>query len=224
MYKALYEQKDEVLRDTTDLSALRAKLEKAQKEAKKAKQDYALLVQKVYEKITLIDQLRTKMNEVKATADELRDKMDRLASEQDATKEDLALTKEQLQVMKDKVEKWSQLNEELRAQLTSVVAEHDTVSQEYTALKSKLEVASSEISGAQDILAQYMADIEIAEARIITKTEYVRWLSPMEAFEEIPAREVSVAAKIEEGNMFEAEAKVKYHPEEPDSELGSDED
>ena len=50
--------------------------------------------------------------------------------------------------------------------LLSSVAERNTLDQEYTALKSKLEVALSKISDAQDMLAQYKADVEIAEARL----------------------------------------------------------
>lgn len=44
----------------------------------------------VQEKITLIDQLKTQMNGVKAITNELRGKMDRLASKRDTTKEVLA--------------------------------------------------------------------------------------------------------------------------------------
>lgn len=100
----------------------------------------------------------------------------------------------------------------------------DTLGQEYTVLKSKLEVASRKISGAQDMSAQYKADIEIVEAKIITKTEYVRWISRTEAFKEIQARRIDVAAKIEEDKRLEAESKVKYKPKGSDNELGSGED
>nr|XP_009596783.1 kinesin-like protein KIF3A [Nicotiana tomentosiformis]XP_016487152.1 PREDICTED: kinesin-like protein KIF3A [Nicotiana tabacum] len=97
-----------------DRSVFQAELEKAQKDALKAKQDHDLLVEelKVQKKITLIDQLRSEMDEVKTSADELRGKMDLLASEQDATKEDLTSTKVQLRVMREKADKWSQLNED----------------------------------------------------------------------------------------------------------------
>lgn len=93
----------------------------------------------------------------------MRGEIDQLASEWDATEEDLSSTKVQLRVMKKKAGKWSQLNEELRAKLTSVVAERDALGQEYIALKSKLEVALNEVLEAQDMLAQYMTDIEIAD-------------------------------------------------------------
>lgn len=115
----------------------------------------------------------------------------------DATKEDLTSTKVELRVMKHKAKKWSRLNEELRAQLASAMEERDTLCQEYTALKFKLEVASSKISNAQDMLARYKADVEVAEALIITKIEYVRWLSRREDLEEIQARGIDVADKIE---------------------------
>lgn len=76
------------------------------------------------------------------------------------------------------------LNEELQARLASPVVELNTLSQEYTMLMSKLEVSSKEILDAHDMLAQYKADVEIVEAQIIMKIEYVRWLSHREALEE----------------------------------------
>ncbi|XP_070029259.1 uncharacterized protein [Nicotiana sylvestris] len=123
MYKALCEQKDEVLRDH---SILQDELEKARKEASKEKQEHTLLVEKVrvfeinneslstnsnattsqvQEKINLIDQLRDEMDEVKALVEELKIKMDLLSSERDATKEYLASTTVQLRVMKEKADK-----------------------------------------------------------------------------------------------------------------------
>nr|XP_016491490.1 PREDICTED: uncharacterized protein LOC107811132 [Nicotiana tabacum] len=209
MYKSLGEQKDEVLKHMVDRSILQDELEKAQKEASKVKQDHALLDEKVrvleiyneslnanvnaatlqvQEKITLIDQLRSEMDEVKASVDELRGKMDLLASDRDATKEDPTSTKVHLRVMRKKAYKWSRLNEELRAQLASAVVERDTLGQEYITLKSKLEVASNDVSEAQNMLAQYNNDVEVVEARIIIKAEYVKWLSRRETLEEARSR------------------------------------
>lgn len=67
MYKVFCEQKDEVLRDTTDLSTLQAELEKAQKEASKEKQDYDLVVDKV--RVLDIDNERLKANANAATSE-----------------------------------------------------------------------------------------------------------------------------------------------------------
>ncbi|XP_070050906.1 protein PLASTID MOVEMENT IMPAIRED 2-like [Nicotiana tomentosiformis] len=143
MYKALRKQRGESLKD---LPIIQAELEKTQKEASLVKREHAVLLKKVrvfeinnerlsavtntatpqvQENIDLIDQLRATMNEVKASTEALRRKMDFLASEKEATKEDLASAKDQLRVMKDKADKWSRLNDELRAQLYSAVSERD---------------------------------------------------------------------------------------------------
>ncbi|XP_070036822.1 ATP synthase subunit b, chloroplastic-like [Nicotiana tomentosiformis] len=75
----------------------------------------------VQEKIDLIDQLRAEIDEAKATAEALRVRMDLLASKKEAVKEELASVKDQLWVAKNKADKWSRQNDELRAQLNSVI-------------------------------------------------------------------------------------------------------
>lgn len=67
------------------------------------------------------------MNELKASDEVLRSKMDLLASEKEATKEELASAKDKLKVVKDKANKWSKLNDELRAQLGLAVSEWDAL-------------------------------------------------------------------------------------------------
>ncbi|XP_070055623.1 uncharacterized protein [Nicotiana tomentosiformis] len=105
---ALSEQQDEALKD---LPSLQAKMEKVQKEASPVKREHAYLVEKlriieaknekllvmtndatsqVQEKVGLIDQLQTEMDEVKATTKALRGRMDMLASKKEATKEEMA--------------------------------------------------------------------------------------------------------------------------------------
>ncbi|XP_070040000.1 uncharacterized protein [Nicotiana tomentosiformis] len=132
MYMALSEQQDESLKD---LPTLRAELEKVQ------------------EKINLIEQLWAEMDKVKGTAEALRGRMDLLASKKEATKEELSSVKDQLRVAKDKADKWSRLNDELRAQMNSAVTEQDALGQEYTALKSKLKATLIVSSEVEEMLA-----------------------------------------------------------------------
>ncbi|XP_070025824.1 tropomyosin-like [Nicotiana sylvestris] len=216
MYKALSKQKDEALKD---LPVLQAELERAQKEASIVKREHAILVKKVrafkinkerpnatanattsqvQKKIKLIHQLRAEMNKVKASAEELRRKMDLMASERDSTKEDLASAKDQLQVIKDKANEWSRLNDELRAQLDSSIMEWDSLSWEYTTLKSKLQAASNKLYEVLDMLPQYKNDMEVVVTLVITKVEYMKWLSRRDTFEEIYSRRFDLAAEIEE--------------------------
>ncbi|XP_009609376.1 uncharacterized protein [Nicotiana tomentosiformis] len=162
MYRILNEQHDEALKD---LPILQAELEKTQKEASTLKREHADLVEKVkvfeakneelvvvtnntisqvQQKIDLIDQLRDEMNEVKAMAEWWKGRMDLLASEKETTNAELALVENQLRVVKDKADKWSQLNNDLRAQLNLVVAKRDALGREYEALRSKLETTSAD--------------------------------------------------------------------------------
>ncbi|XP_070035202.1 uncharacterized protein [Nicotiana tomentosiformis] len=71
-------------------------------------------------------------------------------------------------------------------------------------------MASNEASECQDMLAQYKNDVEVAKARIITKAEYVKWLSQKETLEEIQALGVDLAANIEEAKRLEGEARARY--------------
>nr|XP_016491238.1 PREDICTED: myosin-11-like [Nicotiana tabacum] len=162
MYRILNEQQDEALKD---LPILQAELEKTQKEASTLKREHADLVEKVkvfeakneelvvvtnntisqvQQKIDLIDQLRDEMNEVKAMVEWWKGRMDLLASEKETTNAELALVENQLRVVKDKADKWSQLNNDLRAQLNLVVAKRDALGREYEALRSKLETTSAD--------------------------------------------------------------------------------
>ncbi|XP_070045972.1 uncharacterized protein [Nicotiana tomentosiformis] len=130
--------------------------------------------------------------------------MNLLASEKENKKEELASVKDQLRMAKDKADKWSQLNDELQAQMNSAIAERDTLGQEYTALKSKLEETSIKSSEVEEMLAQYKVDVEVAEAHLKTETKYVRRLSRRETIEEIYARGFDISAKIEEAKKLES--------------------
>ncbi|XP_070057414.1 uncharacterized protein [Nicotiana tomentosiformis] len=194
MYRDLIEQQDE---DLKDLLILIAELEKVQ------------------EKIDLIELLQAEMDEVKTTAEALKGRMDLLASEKEDTKKELALVKDHLRVAKYKADKWSRLNDELRAQLASNASKWDALGQEYTALKSKLEATSIDSSEVEEMLAQYKADVEIVEAHLRMKIEYVKRLSRRETLEEVHARRFDLSDEFEEAKRLEAEAKELCEPERP---------
>ncbi|XP_070046695.1 uncharacterized protein [Nicotiana tomentosiformis] len=110
--------------------------------------------------------------------------MDLLASEKETAKAELALVKNKLRVAKDKADKWSQLNDDLRAQLSSAVVEWDALRREYAALRSTLDTTSAD---AEEMVAQYKVDVEAAKTCLKIKTEYMKRLSRRETLEEIHA-------------------------------------
>lgn len=71
--------------------------------------------------------------------------MHRLASEKESAKAELVSVENQLWVVKDKADKWFQLNNSLRAQLSSAIAERDALGREYEALKTKLDITSTDV-------------------------------------------------------------------------------
>ncbi|XP_070007916.1 uncharacterized protein [Nicotiana sylvestris] len=206
IYRAISEQQDEALKD---LPILQAELEKAQNEALSLKGEHDDLADKVnifeatnekllvvtnnatlqvQEKVDLIDQLRAEIDEVKATTEAWEGSMDLLASEKEDTKVELTSAEYQLRMAKNKADKWSRLNDKLRAQLNSTVMERDALSQEYAALRSKLDVTSIDSSDVGEMLVQYKANVEVVEARLKMNIEYVKRLSWRESLEEIHAR------------------------------------
>nr|XP_016472409.1 PREDICTED: flagellar attachment zone protein 1-like [Nicotiana tabacum] len=201
-----------------------AELDRAQKEASTLKREHDDLVEKVkvfevrneelvmvannttsqvQQKIDLIDQLRAEMNEVQAMADGWKSKMDVMDSEKETAKAKLASVEVQLQMAKEKADKWSQPNDNLRAQLSSAVTDRDALSREYEAVESKLDTTSVD---AEEMVAQYKADVEAAERD----------------FEEIHVRCFDLLAEIEEGKNSEDKAKKLYEPESAEGAEGSE--
>lgn len=86
----------------------------------------------------------------------------------------------------------------------SVVAEGDALRREYEALKSKLDTTSAD---AEEMVAQYKADVEGAETRLKTNIEYVKRMSRRETLKEIHARGFDLSAEIEEVKNLDAEEK-----------------
>ncbi|XP_070056943.1 uncharacterized protein [Nicotiana tomentosiformis] len=174
----------------------------------------------VQQKIDRIDQLQAEMNEVQAMADGWKSKMDRLASEKETVRAQLASVEVQLRVAKEKSNKRSQLNDELRSQLSSALAERDALGNECEAIKSQLHTTTA---NAEEMVAQYRADVEAAKAHLKTTTEYVKWLSRRETLEEIHARGFDLSTKIEEEKSLEIEAKMLAEPEDDEGSEGSEE-
>ncbi|XP_070009162.1 uncharacterized protein [Nicotiana sylvestris] len=117
--------------------------------------------------------------------------MDRLDSEKETAQAQLASIKVQLRVVKQKVDKRSYLNDELRAQLISALAERDALGNECEAIKSQLHTISHD---AEEMVAQYKTNVEAVEAHPKTTAEYVRQLSRRETLKEIHARDFDLSA------------------------------
>ncbi|XP_070034355.1 uncharacterized protein [Nicotiana tomentosiformis] len=154
MYMLLSEQHDETLKD------LQAELDKAKNEALILTREHADLV----EKVKVFEAKNEKLVVV----------TNNTTSQKETTKAELASVDNQLPVANDKDDKWSQLNDDLRAQLSLVVAERDVLGREYEALKSKLDTTSAD---AEDMVSLYKDNVEAAETGLKIKTEYVKRLS-----------------------------------------------
>ncbi|XP_070054756.1 uncharacterized protein [Nicotiana tomentosiformis] len=153
MYHLLSEQHEGAIKD------LQAGLDESQRDASNLRREHADLVKKVkifevsnedlamatndqpsqvQKKIDRIDQFQAEMNEVQAMADGRKSKMDQLVSEKETAQAQLASVEVQLRVAKEKFGKQSQLNDELRSQLSSALADQDALGKECEAIKSQL--------------------------------------------------------------------------------------
>ncbi|XP_070017476.1 uncharacterized protein [Nicotiana sylvestris] len=159
MYKLLNEQHEGAIKD------LQAEMEGSQKEASTLRWQHANFVEKVkvfeisneelvmatndqtsqvQQKIDRIDQLRAEINKVQAMSDRWKRKIDQLASEKETAQAQQASVEVQLMVLKDKANKRSRLNNELRAQLSSALAEQDALGNECEAIKAQLSTTSTD--------------------------------------------------------------------------------
>ncbi|XP_070035037.1 tropomyosin-like [Nicotiana tomentosiformis] len=163
----------------------------------------------VQQKIDQIDQLYKEINEIQVMDDGWKNKMDLLASEKETAQAKLPSVEVQLRVAKEKVDARARQNEDLQAQLGSAIAEWDALGKELEIMRSKLEATSVD---ADEMVAQYRADVEAVESRMKTTTEYVRRLSRWETLEEIHARDFDLSAEIKEAKRLEVEAKGLAEP------------
>nr|XP_016440050.1 PREDICTED: tropomyosin alpha-3 chain-like [Nicotiana tabacum] len=226
MYKLLSEQRE------GEVKTLRAELDAAQKE-------HATLVEQVkifevsenklcmatngqnlqvQQKLDRIDQLRAEMDEVKAMAEVWKGKIDRLASKKETAWEQLDSAKSQLRAAREKAEAQSQNIEDLQFQLGSAAAERDTLAKELKAAKLVAEITRAD---AEEMVAQYKADVEAAQDRLNVITNYLKWQSRKEDLKEVYARGFDLMFEIENVKSLEAEAKKFSYPEDEEGFEGS---
>ncbi|XP_070037166.1 uncharacterized protein [Nicotiana tomentosiformis] len=172
----------------------------------------------VQQKIDRINQLRVERDIIKVEAKEWKGKMDRLALKNETTQEQLVSAEAQLRAMREKAEARSQKIEELQSQLSSVVANRETLAKELKAAKTMAKITKDD---ADEMGAQYKADAEAAHDRLKDIVEYVKWQSRREAFEEVHTRGFDLSAEIESDKGLEAEAKKLAYPEEYEDSEGS---
>ncbi|XP_070035595.1 tropomyosin-like [Nicotiana tomentosiformis] len=135
------------------------------------------------------------MDKIQVMADGWKIKMDMLASKKENAQAKLSSVEVQLRGAKEKDDKQAQLNEDLRAQLSSATAERDVLGKDLEAKRSKMEITSVD---ADEMVSQYKTDVEAVEARLKTNTEYVRRVSRREILEEIHARGSDLSTETEE--------------------------
>ncbi|XP_070050019.1 uncharacterized protein [Nicotiana tomentosiformis] len=222
-YKFLYEQHKGVIK------SLQAKLDTAQKEHadlvehikifEVSNDDLAMVTNdqtlQVQQKIDRIDQLRAEMNDIQVLANVWKGKMDRLVSKKETAREQLASLEVQLRVAKEKADTRARRIEDLQAQLGSAIAERNAFGKELEITRSESEISSVD---AEEMVAQYMADIKAAEARQKVIVEYVKWMSRRETLEEIHARVLTCRPR---SKRLEVEAKKLADLEGEESSEGS---
>ncbi|XP_070023110.1 uncharacterized protein [Nicotiana sylvestris] len=202
MYKLLSEQHEGAIKD------LRSELDAAQKE-------HADLVEQV--KVFKVGNEDFAMSTNDQT---LQGKIDRLALENEAALEQLASVEVHIQVAKEKAKERARQNEDLQAQLGSTITERDALGKELEIMRSELKTTRAD---AEEMVAQYTADVEASDARLKVTVEYVKRLSRREIVEEIHAWGFDLVAEIEEVNRLEVEAKKMDEPEDEEGFEGSDE-
>ncbi|XP_059291710.1 uncharacterized protein LOC132045183 [Lycium ferocissimum] len=155
---------------------------------------------------------------------------------------DLSILKSDLAAARNEAAERDVLREQLRsseeqmnglnASLAAAEVERDRLSQVITDLQAEHGKALDQISGYDDMLEQYKADVTAAEKANNLRAEYEWCLSRRKTLEEVQATGVDLSNLIEEAKELEAEAKAAFDPEDSDIDLeladeeaeGSDED
>nr|XP_033511230.1 uncharacterized protein LOC117276000 [Nicotiana tomentosiformis] len=125
------------------------------------------------------------MDAVKAETEEWKGRMDRLASEKEMARAQLTSAEVQLQAEKEKAEVQVRKVEDLQSQLSAAVSNLDNLANDLEMAKSAVLVVKAD---ADEMVAQYKADVEAAQDRTKDIIEHAKWQSRREALEEIHAR------------------------------------
>nr|XP_016500152.1 PREDICTED: myosin heavy chain, embryonic smooth muscle isoform-like [Nicotiana tabacum] len=115
----------------------------------------------------------------------------------------------------------------LQAELDTAQKEHADLVKKRDALGSEREVVKAQMhttsANAEEMMAQYRADVKASEAQLKTTVEYMKRLSRWENLEEIHAQGLDLSAKIQEAKRLEVEAKKLADPKDEEGSEGSDE-
>ncbi|XP_070049618.1 uncharacterized protein [Nicotiana tomentosiformis] len=125
----------------------------------------------------------------------------------------------QLRAAKEKSKNQSQKVEELQSQISSVVSDRETHAKELKAAKLVVEVTKAY---ADEMVAQYKANVEAAQDQLKDTIEYVKWQSRREALGEIHARGFDLSTEVKNAKVFKVEAKKLAYPEDEEDSEGSD--
>ncbi|XP_070031668.1 uncharacterized protein [Nicotiana tomentosiformis] len=186
-------------------------------ELTRAHQDQTKLIERVQQKTELVERLREKAEMKEAETLGWKQNMDRLASEKDAVRAQLSSVECQLQSMKEEN-----------------LARAEKVEKLETRLAAELARATSE---AEALVASYRADakatntrakeIPDAEVRLSRIAEHARRQSRRETLEEVHAHDFDLMADIESAKVLEDEDEALLSDDEDSasgSENGGDED
>lgn len=146
--------------------------------------------------------------------------MDHLASKKETARAQLASTEAQLWSMREKVEAQSRKIEELQSQLSSVIANRETLVKDLKEAKWVAEITKDD---ADEMVDRYKADADTAQGHLKNIVEYVKWHSWREALQEVHARGFDLSVEIKSTKGLEAKDKKLSYPKDKEDSEGLEE-
>ncbi|XP_059298243.1 uncharacterized protein LOC132050929 isoform X2 [Lycium ferocissimum] len=203
----LYEQKLQYISSLPDLSILKSDLTVARNEAAEAKRERDQLAEKARAYVSQIDQLRAELDGIKLEFNILHEMTIVAVAERDVLREQFRASVEQMNG--------------LSSSLAAAEAERDRLNRVITDLQAEYGKALDQISGYDDMLEQYKADVTAAEKASNLRAEYEWCLSRRKPLEEVQATGMDLSDLIEESKKIEVEAKAAFDPKDSDIDLES---
>ncbi|XP_060174105.1 uncharacterized protein LOC132604562 [Lycium barbarum] len=203
----LYEQKLLYISFLPDLSILKSDLTAARNKAAEAKRERDQLAEKARAYVSQIDQLRAELDGIKPELNVLQEMTIGAVAKCDILREQVRASVEQMNG--------------LSSSLVAAEAELDRLNRVITDLQAEYGKALDQISGYDDMLEQYKADVTAAEKASNLRAEYERCLSRRKTLKEVQSTGVDLSDLIEEAKTLEMEAKVAFDPEDSNIDLES---
>ncbi|XP_059298242.1 uncharacterized protein LOC132050929 isoform X1 [Lycium ferocissimum] len=224
----LYEQKLQYISSLPDLSILKSDLTVARNEAAEAKRERDQLAEKVRAFEVFNKSLTADANALPSQARAYVSQIDQLRAELDGIKLEFNILHEmtivavaERDVLREQFRASVEQMNGLSSSLAAAEAERDRLNRVITDLQAEYGKALDQISGYDDMLEQYKADVTAAEKASNLRAEYEWCLSRRKPLEEVQATGMDLSDLIEESKKIEVEAKAAFDPKDSDIDLES---